>query len=130
MIEGCLERQQAGLQPPDKMRIATDDDLQAEDSINQWISEKCEIGTSLRELSGDLFASWKFWAGAVGEPVRSQMRFSQALMSKGFINDKTTRGPNGQPGFAGLKLRNSLAADKAEAEGIVGEEKSLRELIH
>ena len=130
MVEGCLEWQQVGLQPPDRVRVATEDYLQAEDCISQWVSEKCETGKDMWALSSDLFASWKFWAEAVGEPVRSQKRFSQALMARGFRNDDTTRGPNGQSGFAGVRPRNSLAADKAEAEGIVAEDKPSPDVIH
>ena len=100
MIEGCLEWQSEGLQPPVAVIEATDAYLTAEDAMAAWLDEKCERSPNAWTSSTLLFGSWSAWATAAGELVGSQKRLSQKLEDRGFTKKDT----NKAKGFLGLNL--------------------------
>jgi putative DNA primase/helicase len=100
MIEGCLEWQRSGLQPPDAVRNATAAYLEAEDVIATWIDERCQLDPQAWEPVADLYASWRTWANQAGEPQGSKKNFVQNLKDRGFRPHRT----NAQRGFYGLRL--------------------------
>jgi putative DNA primase/helicase len=100
LIDGCLEWQRGGLQPPQAVQEATDAYLEAEDAMAAWIEDKCERAPSAWEQSTDLFASWTVWAERAGENAGTMKRFAQALESRGFQRHKRRDGQ----GFYGLRL--------------------------
>jgi hypothetical protein len=101
-IDGCLEWQRVGLNPPVAVPQATEAYLSDEDAIAIWLDERCGVDKIYRERSSTLFSSWKLWAEGAGEYVGSQKRFTQALEDRGFIRD---RNAEGQVIFRGLVLR-------------------------
>lgn len=103
MIDGCLEWQREGLNPPQAVREATDAYLEAEDTLAAWIDERCERDPKAWEQSSNLFASWSAWADKAGEHVGTIRRFSQNLESHGF---QPQRRMNGR-GFCGLRLNQT-----------------------
>ena len=108
MIDGCLDWQSEGLAPPAAVVIATDDYMQAEDTLGQWIAECCiENGEA---AAGSLFASWRDWGEASGEFVGSQKRFGQALAARGY---QSRKGGKGARMTDGLRLK---PADKPNRE--------------
>jgi phage/plasmid-associated DNA primase len=84
-IDGCLEWQRSGLAPPAAVLKATKDYLEAEDSVSQWLNERCAQDASYTDESSRLFANWKGWAEARGEFIGSQKRLVQALENRGFV---------------------------------------------
>lgn len=102
MIDGCLEWQRYGLAAPERIKLATDDYLAAEDAFSLWLEACADVGPDQWESSGTLFASWKKWAEAAGEPVGSQKRFSAVLMDRGFSPRR--QGGTGLRGFDGLRV--------------------------
>jgi putative DNA primase/helicase len=91
LIDGCLEWQARGLAPPSVVLTATNEYLQAEDAISNWIRERCkDVGYGGTE-SSVLYADWCTWAKTAGEESGSQKRFSQALESKGYVRDPKAR---------------------------------------
>lgn len=101
MIAGCREWQRIGLARPAAVRAATEAYLESEDALSAWIDEKCERDPQAWETSNALFASWKAWAEAHGEPVGTTRRFSQALEARGFELRRTTQAR----GVAGVRLK-------------------------
>jgi putative DNA primase/helicase len=91
MIEGCLEWQAKGLAPPAAVLIATDNYLQAEDAISNWIRERCKRIEYGGTESSRLYSDWCNWSKAAGEDPGSQKRFSQALEDKGYVKDPKAR---------------------------------------
>jgi putative DNA primase/helicase len=61
-VEGCLEWQRVGLNPPRAVLAATKEYFDDEDAIGRWISEACVKGPSCTELVSTLFNVWKTWA--------------------------------------------------------------------
>jgi putative DNA primase/helicase len=100
MIQGCLEWQTSGLQPPDVVRNATAAYLQAEDLIATWIDECCQLDPQAWEPTGKLYASWSAWAAQAGEPVGSKKNFVQNLEARSFRPHRTHAGR----GFYGIKV--------------------------
>ena len=83
-VDGCLEWQQIGLSPPRVVLDATDQYLKDEDTLGQWIDERCAVDPAYSALSSDLYHDWKQWTEARGERPGSQKRFSQAFGDCGF----------------------------------------------
>ena len=100
-IEGCLEWQQIGLAPPECVRAATEEYLDAENTIEHWISERCEVGNQHVAGAGDLFQSFGRWCQQEGEHEGSHKHFSQALIAHGF--KKTKEG--GRRVFIGIRVK-------------------------
>ena len=87
VIDGCLDWQREGLNPPPAVRHATEAYLASEDAIGQFIDECCARDPSYVEGTAVLYARWKPWAEATGEYPGSLKRFSEAMASRGFIRD-------------------------------------------
>ncbi|MQA92687.1 MAG: hypothetical protein GEU90_21100 [Gemmatimonas sp.] len=89
-IDGCLEWQCRGLNPPERVTAATTEYLEAEDSFALWLEECCTTDDpNAWEAVGILFASWKRWTERVGEFTGTQKRFSQNLKDRGFEDHRT-----------------------------------------
>lgn len=100
MIAGCQQWQTSGLNPPDTVRKATDDYLDAEDAIMTWVEACCDRSPSAFETTTALFNSWKSWAERNNEPAGGSKRFGQALEQHGFRREKREKGN----GFIGLNI--------------------------
>lgn len=99
MIKGCLQWQKSGLTPPESVAAATNDYLESEDTLKNWLEECCRIDGNEWTPTGALFASWQQWAEASGEYVGSIRRFSPKLVAHGF---KPVR--RDSRGFLGLTI--------------------------
>jgi putative DNA primase/helicase len=82
-----------GLNPPNAVIAATDDYLEAEDSIQTWIGQ---------DTSANLFTSWKNWAENASKFVGSSKAFSEKLQSHGY--KKITIGHEKLKGYQGVKV--------------------------
>ena len=100
-LEGCLEWQRIGLQPPASVLAATEEYFDAEDAVGRWLDERCDQGPLLQDTSQRLYADWKSWAEVNGEFPGSNKRFSETLVNRGFARANT----NKARGFRGLALR-------------------------
>ena len=102
-VEGCLEWQRQGLNPPPTVLAATEEYFEDEDTLGRWIGEACDQRPSGTELVSTLFNAWKIWAEAAGEHVGSIRGFSQNLASRGFAKwrDPGTT----QRGYRGIALK-------------------------
>ncbi|MQV62824.1 hypothetical protein GHJ83_27710 [Sinorhizobium meliloti] len=103
MVQGCIEWQTSGLEPPPAVIDATAEYLASEDVIADWIDECCEINPQFDAASTELFNSWRAWAEKAGEFVGSQKKFAEKLESRGYIKVKT----NSIRKFIGLRVKQS-----------------------
>jgi putative DNA primase/helicase len=111
MIDGCLEWQREGLAAPASVTEATNGYLEAEDTIGQWITDRCELDSNHWTASSVLFASWKHWAELAGEYVLPSKRFGQALEARGLAYGR--EGGTGKRGYKGLRLATPTPAAKS-----------------
>ena len=101
-VQGCLEWQSQGLNPPQSIIDATDEYFEAEDALGQWMTERCYISSAARSATSELFADWKDWAEKHGEFVGSVKRFSETLISRRFARWRNSKGAMG---FQGISLQ-------------------------
>lgn len=109
-IDGCLEWQRIGLNPPAIVLSATEAYLASEDALSQWMAERCCVDPVYSDRATKLFTSWKGWAESAGEFVGSQKRFIQALEDRKF--ERVREGGTGQRLLRGIAL-------KPETEGLL-----------
>lgn len=101
-VQGCLEWQTQGLNPPQSIIDATDEYFEAEDILGRWVDERCVLHPSATGLTADLFADWKQWADGTGEFVGSQRRFAEQLLTRGLFKWRNALGARG---FIGIGLK-------------------------
>jgi P4 family phage/plasmid primase-like protien len=99
-VDGCLAWQHDGLRAPRAVTMATDDYMQAEDALGNWLTENTVKSGNFKAGSTDLFQDWRRWADNAGEFVGTQKRFSQNLEARGFKPQRTA----GERYFIGLRL--------------------------
>jgi putative DNA primase/helicase len=109
MVRGCLEWQAMGLSPPEMVREATDEYLDAEDTLGIWLQEATERDPNAVEATAELHKAYQKWAERAGERFLGTKRFSQALEERGFQKTRTAA----LRGFLGLRL---VAPAKPAAE--------------
>jgi putative DNA primase/helicase len=107
VIEGCLEWQRHGLQPPEAVTTATETYLSQEDSFAGWLDDRCLCEPDAWENATALFKSWKVWAEDAGERVGTQKGFSGRLGDRGFAPKRSKSGR----GFLGIRLISGVQAD-------------------
>lgn len=118
LIEGVgdwLERGDLGV--PDALKAVQDDYRRSSSPFGDWLRERCVIGDEAeghKELSGDLYSSFKAWFDQQGfEKPMSARAFGDALRDRqiGLVGKNT----------AGLKMRGPIRLKSAEelaSEGI------------
>ncbi|MEZ5764894.1 MAG: phage/plasmid primase, P4 family [Xanthobacteraceae bacterium] len=100
-VQGCLDWQRQGLNPPGCVREATDDYLNAEDVVLGWLSSCVEFDPNATASTQELFGSWGRFAEAAQEPIGPQKEFVKALRGKNLILDHTRNGNR----WIGLRLK-------------------------
>ena len=101
-VEGCLAWQREGIKVPASVVSATEEYFEAEDALGLWLEERCERHPEAKVSSSDLYADWREWAERAGEYVGSIKRFSEVLITRGFV---PSRMHGGVRGFKGLATR-------------------------
>jgi putative DNA primase/helicase len=101
-IEGCLEWQRIGLDPPAVVRAATEEYIQSQNTVSNWIEERCDTGYGLRAFSNELYADFKHWAHNTGEDSLKQADFNKALEDLEYSKKRSNIGIV----WDGLKLRS------------------------
>ena len=101
-IQGCLEWQRRGLDPPAAVIEATEEYFADQDTLGRWLSEKCNLDPNAETLSTNAYADWKTWTEQVKEYTGSQRNFSQKLTEKRF---KKKKDGSGKMVFIGFELK-------------------------
>jgi len=102
-IEGCLEWQRRGLEPPASIVAATKDYLDTQDTLGLWLDECCSTADRYAKArSSLLYEHFRQWKDARGERAPSQVRFSAQL------EERFEKGRDSQNSvvFLGLSLKS------------------------
>jgi putative DNA primase/helicase len=105
IVDGCVDWQRVGLNPPKVVTEATDIYFGEEDSIRHWIDESCETGSDRTDTTAALFKSWSGYAAASGEKPRSIKWLSRTLTKQGFKHVPEVSGHRKQRGFEGIRVK-------------------------
>lgn len=101
-VEGCVVWLREGLGAPPVVLDATAAYFDAEDLIEEWMTECCTTEKAALEGSTKLYQSWKRWCDQRGERPGTHTAFARDLKGRGFTGGKL---PSGQKAFHGLVLK-------------------------
>ena len=92
-IQGCLEWQREGLNPPKIVQDQVADYKSSMDSISQFIKDECELGADCSHTASQFFSEYRSWCLAVGKKPKNQTAFKRALeATKGVYQKRTAKG--------------------------------------
>jgi putative DNA primase/helicase len=105
MVRGFLGWQASGLQPPQAILSATQDYLDAQDTLGLWLDERCDTtDPTAEEKSSALYESFRAWKEARGEKAPSTVRFTGQLEGR-FRRQRSSR--TGHMVFLGIGLKHA-----------------------
>jgi putative DNA primase/helicase len=61
------------------VREATDEYIKSQNTVGNWIEERCDTGHGLKAMSNELYADFRSWAHSCGEESLKQTDFNKAL---------------------------------------------------
>lgn len=82
-LEGCIEWQREGLNPPPEVLLAVEEYRSEMDLINQFLNECCIKAEHVSVKSSDLYTSYKNWCISNGLKPLSQQNLRTQLSEKG-----------------------------------------------
>lgn len=82
MVQGCLNWQREGLNPPEVVKGATREYRKEEDLIGQFISDRCQIGSVKEIQAGPLYKEYRNWAEEMGLNPTSAVRFGKEMKTR------------------------------------------------
>ena len=82
LVAGCLEWQQHGLFPPDKVKSATSKYQKENDLIGDFITECCDINPTAEAPAAKLYGAYKSWAESMGYKPISGVRFGKEVAGR------------------------------------------------
>ena len=91
LVQGCLEWQRVGLQPPAEVRAATEGYRDSMDVLGGFIAEHCVLEDGAEVEAKDLYEKYKGWAEVSGERRFPQKQFGRQLQERGFETRKHSR---------------------------------------
>jgi putative DNA primase/helicase len=91
LVRGCLDWQRDGLNPPESVRMATEEYRAGEDTLAQWQAERCFVGANMEMKAGKGYEDYSKWADENGLKPMNGMTFAKR-MGKRFEKKRTERG--------------------------------------
>lgn len=91
-VEGCLQWQREGLNPPREVRAATGAYKSEMDVMAAFLVDECVIIDDAKVSATDLYAAYKRWCEQNGERPESQRRLSTMLTERGFGKSRSNGG--------------------------------------
>jgi putative DNA primase/helicase len=101
-VQGCLDWQRDGLNPPASVVSATEEYFDEEDAIGDFLDEEAQRHEQARVAVAEVFARWQEWATRRGEYVGTSRWLAQQLANRGFSRARLHAGVKG---LAGLSLK-------------------------
>lgn len=115
-VEGCLQWQKYGLQPPLFVRAATNQYLVDEDDLAEWFADCCVKSDKSWEPISDLYRNWTSWARRRDISSISCKRFSMKLDERAdVLGLKRQRRGNGA-GFYGVAIAPASHPQKSNGQ--------------
>jgi putative DNA primase/helicase len=93
-VEGCLEWQRIGLQPPEVVKHATAQYKADQDVLSQFFDERCVLKQQAQITAKAFYSAYSDWCSENGERAKSQTWLWPKLEECGIEKDKTRMGIN------------------------------------
>jgi putative DNA primase/helicase len=88
-VQGCMEWQIQGLNPPPEVIAATDEYKSEMDLIGKWIEECCITKPNATAKASSLYGNYKRWVEDNGGHPLSNTKFGLKLGDRGFSKEKS-----------------------------------------
>jgi putative DNA primase/helicase len=82
LVRGCLQWQEKGLQPTERVKSSTEEYKLEEDTIGQFILECCLVGPEYSARGSQLYEAYKNWAIENGDKPMSKNAFGQRMKKR------------------------------------------------
>jgi P4 family phage/plasmid primase-like protien len=102
-VEGCLEWQLDGLQPPEEVRQATGEYRSEMDVLGAFLDECCELAPEKNIAAADLYRAYMQWCEDTGETQETRRKFGRRLTERGVFT-RYKGGASGGHRWRGLAL--------------------------
>jgi len=112
-VQGCLDWQQGGLQPPKGVLDAVADYRKDMDVVSLFLSECCVNALGARIAASDLYLAYKNWTEQVGERPLTSRQFNERLRSRGVRETL----PNHKLHFHDLGLLDTRQGEETACDG-------------
>lgn len=91
-VTGCLAWQELGLPMPEEVKRATQEYKQDQDTMQPFITERCETGAGFTAKASELYGVYKAWADQNGEKTMTNTMFGRELSERGIEKKRTNTG--------------------------------------
>lgn len=109
-LEGCLQWQRGGLNPPGEVLSATDQYRAEQDIIAAFLEDCCRLGANEKVAARALYNVYRQWCQDNGEDAMPQRRFGGRLKDRG-LSGGHREDHSGRMWWHGAGLLNQLRAD-------------------
>lgn len=79
LVEGCLEWQRKGINPPETVKTATREYQQDEDLLRHFFDDCCSIEPEAKVQAGKLYEAYRAWTKNMGHHPMSGTRFGKNI---------------------------------------------------
>ena len=83
-MQGCLEWQRDGLQPPKKVQMATQEYREEMDVLSEFMEDRCIIGRGLKIAKKELYRAYSYWCEDINQKPPSYSLFNRQLQERDF----------------------------------------------
>jgi putative DNA primase/helicase len=117
LVAGCLEWQRIGLKQPAVVVQATDEYIEEEDPITEWLAECCDTtNPNSVETISDLYKSWCMHAQLRGEKDMSSRKLTKILTERKGLKRDRASDHSGSKALLGIKLLTHDEIEKRKTE--------------
>ena len=109
LVEGCLEWQKHGLNPPSKVTIATEEYREEMDVLSDFMEELCIIGESHRIPQKELYLAYVEWCEELKQKPQNYRLFNRQLKERDYKIFTTSVGGVAIRVWQGISLRKDRA---------------------
>lgn len=88
-VQGCLEWQRQGLNPPEEVLAATEEYKNDMDLLGKWLEECCIVVPQATAKASSLYSSYKQWVEDNGGYPISSTKFGLKMGDRGFKKEKS-----------------------------------------
>jgi putative DNA primase/helicase len=89
-VEGCIDWQKVGLDPPKEVLAATAEYRDEMDVVGDFIAERCSLSPNARTLGSDLYAAYGRWCDERNEYKISFKAFGSSVERDGITKTKSS----------------------------------------
>jgi P4 family phage/plasmid primase-like protien len=109
LVEGCLEWQQHGLNPPEKVLVATEEYREEMDVLSDFMEELCIIGESHRIAQKELYLAYVDWCEELKQKPQNYRLFNRQLKERDYKTITTSVNGSALRVWQGISLRKDRA---------------------